>query len=92
VHGSADGMTSPDDSAAFARSLATVADRISYVSVQGEKHAMLRRPDAFDGVAGAFTAATLLGADTPPAGRRTKTGPVTNVIRQALAGERWLEV
>jgi dienelactone hydrolase len=91
VHGSADRMTSPAGSAAFARSLATVAEQISYVSVAGEKHAMLRRPDAFDGVAGAFTAATLLGTDANSAGRRTKTGPVANIIRQALAGEGWLE-
>jgi alpha-beta hydrolase superfamily lysophospholipase len=91
VHGSADRMTSPEASAAFARSLAGVAAQVSYVSVPGEGHAMLRRPDAFDGVAAAFTAATLLGTDAAHAGRRTKTGPVANVIRQALAGERWLE-
>jgi hypothetical protein len=90
VHGSADRMTSPDGSAAFARSLAGVAERISYVSVPDEKHAMLRRRDAFDGVAAAFTAATLLGTDSASAGRRTKTDPVANVIRRALAGERWL--
>jgi pimeloyl-ACP methyl ester carboxylesterase len=90
VHGSADRMTNPDGSAAFARALAGVAERVSYVSVPGEKHAMLRRRDAFDGIAGAFTAATLLGTDAPPPGGRTKTGAVTNVIRQALAGERWL--
>jgi pimeloyl-ACP methyl ester carboxylesterase len=90
VHGSADRMTSPDSSAAFARVLAGVAERVSYVSVPGEKHAMLRRRDAFDGIAAAYTAATLLGPDAPTGGGRTKTGPLTNIIRQALAGERWL--
>ena len=90
VHGSADRMTSPDGSAAFARSLAGVAERISYVSVPDEKHAMLRRRDAFDGVAGAFTAATLLGTDGGDTGLRTENGRVANIIRQALAGERWL--
>ncbi len=90
VHGTADRMTSPDGSAKFARSLAGVAERISYVSVPDERHAMLRRRDAFDTVAGAFTAATLLETDGGPVGRRTKNGPVANIIRRALAGERWL--
>lgn len=86
VHGSADRMTSPFASAAFARSLAGVAAQTTYVDVPGERHAMLRRRDAFDGLAAAFTTGTLLGPDSARFGRRTETGPLTNLSRQALAG------
>ena len=90
VHGSADRMTSPAGSAAFARSLAGVAAQVSYVEVPGEKHAMLRRRDAFDGLAAAFATGTLLGPDAARTGRRTETGPLSNLLRQALAGNSWL--
>ena len=91
VHGSADRMTSPDGSAAFARALAGVAEQISYLSVTDETHAMLRRRDAFDGVAAAFTAATLLGTDSATRGptnqkrSRCEHYP-TGIGRRALVG------
>lgn len=90
VHGSADRMTSPDASAAFARSLAAVAEQITYVDVAGEHHAMLRRRATFDGLAAAFITGTLLGPDAARSGRRTETGPLTNLSRQALAGQHQL--
>ena len=90
VHGSADRMTSPARSAEFANALVGVADQVSYVEVPGERHAMLRRRDAFDGLAAAFVTGTLLGAGSARTGRRTETGPLANILQQALAGQRWL--
>ena len=90
VHGTADRMTSPAGSAEFARALVDVAAQVSYVEVPGERHAMLRRRDAFDGLAAAFVTGTLLGPDAARTGRRTETGPLSNTLRQALAGHRWL--
>jgi acetyl esterase/lipase len=90
VHGSADRVTSPAQSAAFARSLAGIAEQVSFVDVPGEQHAMLRRRDAFDGLAAAYTTAALLGPEAARSGRRTETGPLADTIRQAVAGQPWL--
>lgn len=92
VHGSADRMTSPSGSAAFARSLDGVAELVSLVDVAGGEHAMLRHRDAFEGLAAAFTTAALLGADAARSGGRTENAAITNISRRALAGERWLVV
>ena len=83
-------MTSPARSAEFANALVGVADQVSYVEVPGEHHAMLRRRDAFDGLAAAFVTGTLLGPDAARTGRRTETGPLANILQQAFAGQRWL--
>jgi pimeloyl-ACP methyl ester carboxylesterase len=64
VHGTADRIAVPQSSAAAARLLARTAD-VSYVHVDGAKHAMLRRGSRFDQLAADFTAATLL-ADAKP--------------------------
>jgi alpha-beta hydrolase superfamily lysophospholipase len=90
VHGTGDRMTDPNRSAAFAAALDGVAAQVSYVQVPGEKHAMLRRRDAFDGLAAGFVTGTLLGPQSARIGRRTETAPLTNILRQSLAGERWL--
>lgn len=79
VHGLADRVASPDRSAALARSLAGRA-RVSYVGVRGAKHAMLRPPGLFDGLAAGFAAATLLG--TTPGG----------TLGRVMAGEPWIEL
>jgi dienelactone hydrolase len=60
VHGSADRIASPRRSGVLAESLGKDAD-VTYVCVEGGKHAMLRRHALFDGLAAEFAATTLLG-------------------------------
>ena len=59
VHGSADRIASPERSAAVARTLEK-STAVSYVTVRGGKHAMLRRRGLFDGLAADFVTGTLL--------------------------------
>jgi dienelactone hydrolase len=62
VHGDRDRVASPARSQALARALATSAD-VRYVSIEGGKHAMLKRHALFEGLASAFAGATLLDGD-----------------------------
>jgi pimeloyl-ACP methyl ester carboxylesterase len=78
VHGSADRIAKPDKSAAVARNLAKTTD-VSYVTVRGGKHAMLRRRNLFDGLASDFVTGTLLGK------------PQRGVAGRVLSGESWIE-
>ena len=79
VHGDDDRIARPTSSAAVARDLARTAE-VGYVTVEGGKHAMLRRHGVFDGLAADFAVATLLG-------RRPE-----GVIGRVLAGEAWVDV
>jgi pimeloyl-ACP methyl ester carboxylesterase len=79
VHGSADHIASPERSAAVARSLEK-RNEVSYVTVTGGKHAMLRRHKLFDGLAADFVTGALLSQQQ------------TGVAGRVLAGESWLEV
>jgi pimeloyl-ACP methyl ester carboxylesterase len=79
VHGSRDRVALPERSAALARSLGSRA-AVSYVTVAGGKHGMLRHHRAFDGLAIEFALATLLDEHGD--------GPIGRV----LAGERWIEL
>ena len=83
VHGDDDRVARPTNSAAVARDLARTA-RVGYVTVEGGRHAMLRRHHVFDGLAAAFTTATLLG--------RRPQGPGADAVARALAGEEWIDV
>jgi dienelactone hydrolase len=85
VHGSRDGVASPERSEALARALATRA-AVSYVTVNGGTHGMLRRRELFDGLAAAFAVATLPGA-RPLDGR-----PSDGVLGRVLAGESFIEL
>lgn len=58
VHGSADRIASPQNSAAVARRASA-----SFVSVKGGKHAMLRRHRVFDELASDLVTGTLLGTE-----------------------------
>lgn len=80
VHGSDDRIATPDRSAAAARRLSRTAD-VSFVSVAGAKHAMLRRGRVFERLAADFSAATLLDDRTP-----------RGVVAQALAGESTIQI
>jgi predicted esterase len=79
VHGTQDRIASPARSAALAERLSMHA-RVAYISVEGGKHAMLRRHRLFDGLASDFVSATLLGAPTP--------GPFAAV----MTGESWISL
>jgi predicted alpha/beta-hydrolase family hydrolase len=85
VHGEHDRITNPAASAAFAARARTVTG-VSYVSVHGSEHAMLRRARLWHELAATFTAVTVL--DQPPLG----TPDVRNVVGRALAGEASLVV
>ncbi|OFE14995.1 hypothetical protein BA895_07585 [Humibacillus sp. DSM 29435] len=78
VHGDADRIARPANSAAVARDLARTA-QVAYVTVDGGKHAMLRHHGTFDGIAADFAVATLLGRQPSP------------LVARALAGEQWLD-
>jgi pimeloyl-ACP methyl ester carboxylesterase len=75
VHGDQDRVASPARAAEIARRIGA-----AYVSVDGAKHAMLRRHGVFSGLAGAFCTATLLGRSDSP------------IIARIEAGERWIEM
>lgn len=88
VHGAADRMTDPRASAAYARRAEPFAESVTFVSVEGEKHAMLRRAPFWHGVAAGFVAATVLGRTPDGSG----TSDTAKVVAGALAGEAQLVV
>jgi pimeloyl-ACP methyl ester carboxylesterase len=79
VHGSDDRVASPERSLALADVLAREAD-VTYITVNGGKHAMLDRHALFDRLAAEFAAWTLLGTSAP--------GPIS----QIQAGERRIQI
>jgi alpha-beta hydrolase superfamily lysophospholipase len=79
VHGTADLIAKPSNSAAVARALARTA-QVSYVRVEGGKHAMLRHHEQFDGLAASFAAATLLGESA-----------TDGVLARVLAGDTLID-
>lgn len=82
AHGMLDRITSPPASAAYARAVAEVADSVSYVSVRGGRHAMLRRAGVWHELATGFVLGVLCAAQ--PDG--TVEPDIANVLRKALAG------
>jgi predicted esterase len=60
VHGSDDRIAPPQRSVALAKALSRQAE-VTYICVEGGKHAMLRRGALFDGLAAQFAVMTLLG-------------------------------
>jgi alpha-beta hydrolase superfamily lysophospholipase len=88
AHGDSDRMTNPRTSAAFARAAEKVAESVSYVSVAGEKHAMLQRPRLWHELATGFVLGVIF--DRRPTG--TKTDQTSNVLTRALAGQAALVV
>lgn len=79
VHGSADRIAKPANSAAVARRLGQ-STQVGYVLINGGKHAMLRHHTEFDGLATDFATATLLGT--------THEGPLGRVMQ----GQRWVTI
>jgi dienelactone hydrolase len=88
VHGAHDRMTSARRSAAYAQQAAAVAASVSYVRVDDEAHAMLRRAALWHRLSTGFVLATVL--DRPPT--EPTDDPVTKVLQEALAGQPSLVV
>jgi dienelactone hydrolase len=88
AHGDQDRMTDPRASAAFARSVAKVAESVSFVSIAGEHHAMLKRPQFWHELATGFVLGVIF--DRRPGG--TDDNEVTKVLTRALAGQDALVV
>ena len=81
AHGERDRITSPANSAAWVKDAASVAAGASYVAIQGERHAMLRRPRTWHTLATDYVLATLCGR---------RPGP--GVVAKVLAGQAPLVV
>lgn len=79
VHGSADRVASPARSAALAKTLSREAD-LSYITIDGGKHAMLGRHRSFDQLAAQFAVWTLLGT------------PAQGEIARIQSGERCIRI
>lgn len=88
VHGDRDRITSPKNSAHWTQRARTVAGSASYVSVSGERHAMLHRAGLWHSMATTYVLATLLGV--PPTETASTTGAI--VIAKVLAGDDSLVV
>lgn len=83
AHGDHDHMTSAANSAVFTREAGTVAKSASYVTVAGERHAMLRRASLWHELATGFVLATVCGV---PPGETVGAGSA-KILERALAGE-----
>jgi len=88
VHGDGDRMTDPRASASFARSAVRSAESVTFVRVEGERHAMLRRAPLWHEVATGFVAGTLLGR-SPDGSEKRDTA---KVLLGALSGQPELVV
>jgi dienelactone hydrolase len=83
AHGDADRMTSPKASAAYARAAEAVAESVTFISVAGEHHAMLKRPRLWHALATGFVLGVIF--DRRP--DETGDGEIANVLARALAGQ-----
>jgi alpha-beta hydrolase superfamily lysophospholipase len=93
AHGSRDRITDPRRSAWFVTEVAPIARSASFVSIEGEKHAMLGRPGVWNDLTTGYVLAAL--CDVPPGVSSpggTSNPDMTNVLRQALAGQAALVV
>jgi dienelactone hydrolase len=88
IHGDQDRNTSPIQSARFAERARAEARQATYLQIQGEQHAMLRRAPLWHDLAVGFTVGALLDLDA----EGTTNPVVTNAVRKALSGEHTLVV
>ncbi len=65
VHGTEDRVAPLDRSVTVASALARTAESVGLLTVEGGKHAMLRRGRVFEEAAADFVAATMLGDEVP---------------------------
>jgi len=88
LHGDRDRITNPANSAAWTARARAVAESAAFVSMAGERHAMLHRARLWHSMATSYVLATLL--DVPPAETASAAG--ANVIAKVLAGDASLVV
>lgn len=88
MHGTRDRMTSARVSAAFVAALQGVARSASYVSIQRESHAMIRRAAVWHEITTRYVLGSLCGV----APGDTVRPDLANVVEKALAGSPYLEV
>jgi alpha-beta hydrolase superfamily lysophospholipase len=88
VHGTLDRMTDPRASAAFAERARLLAEQVTYLTISGERHAMLRRAQLWHELATGFTIGALLNWPL----KETSSAEATKVVQQALAGEHSITV
>ncbi|MDT4936122.1 MAG: hypothetical protein QOK11_4014 [Pseudonocardiales bacterium] len=88
AHGSRDRVTSAAASAAYVQRAAAVAGSAAYVSVSGDRHAMLRRATVWHELTAGFVLGVLFGQSVG----RTTRGDTANVLVRALAGQGSLVV
>jgi dienelactone hydrolase len=88
AHGDRDRITSPQASAAYAREAEEVAGSVSFVSVTGESHAMVRRARVWHELSAGFVLSALFGAH-PDASAADEVG---RVLTRALGGQLALVV
>jgi pimeloyl-ACP methyl ester carboxylesterase len=88
AHGDHDRITNARESAAWTRRAAPLAASAAYVTVRGERHAMLRRPAVWHTLTTGYVLTTVLGV--PP--EESTTPPVTNAVMEILAGQPSLVV
>jgi dienelactone hydrolase len=88
AHGVHDRVTSPKASLGWVRRAGSVAASVSFVSVQGDGHAMLRRAPVWHALATRYVLAML--CDVPPPEAHRSAG--TNIIAKVLAGDAPLVV
>lgn len=88
AHGAMDRMTSAKASARFAEQAAAIATSVSYVRINAEGHAMLRRAAIWHELTTGFVLGVMFGWS--PEG--TGSPRVANVLTQALAGQASLVV
>ena len=83
VHGSADRMTSPAGTAAYAARIEAAGAAVSLVSVYGEGHGMLRRAQLWHELAAQFVLSTVL-EDFEPPGWQGSPQLISQVVRGAV--------
>ena len=88
AHGTGDRMTSNVNSARFTREAAAVARSATYVAVEGDKHAMLRRASMWHELSTGFVTAELL--DLSP--EESVSPSAAKIVMSARAGEARLQV
>jgi pimeloyl-ACP methyl ester carboxylesterase len=87
AHGDRDRMTDPRATRRYAQAAEPYADTVTFLSIAGERHAMLHRASLWHDLSTGFVLGTLF--DRRPAGLGTDA---TNVLADALAGRPALVV
>lgn len=81
AHGTRDRMTSAAGSAAYARRARAAGADASYISVEADSHAMLRRSAVWHRLAAGYAVGVLFGTEP-----RRSGDPTTTALAEALAG------